>query len=430
MQRRGVGWLRKRAHEAATKNKARIPLRGFEYVETQQVNLPADPTIASASERETGALPNAPYMFQEDLRQYRSYNAYKLEALKARARFNADRKEGWWFKINELQAKSHYAQPNANVKTPSLEQRYVATRAIRSKVTKANKSAAPISESKIKALVDLEQLAAVDSLISVDAKTKNPDSAITGQFLEEQLAEILAHNGIFSALAKSGIDKFSPRENVAIEYAGNTQVLYGNEITPEDAQTQPKLHFSDDTGTYTTLAVSVDSGLDKPANYLHWAAVNNETIVDYLPFIPTRGTGYHRIVFLTFKNIDATKLKLQNNFNLEQRKYWTSSLPVNYQDSLVSIKFINTRWDRSVTTTFREVLQMKEPVYEFNDWPTKKRAPLTTYSQEDVSVTDVEASMPEESIYPGGGQPEEYQTSRVWSDFNQQWVYKKRQPGK
>ena len=83
-----------------------------------------------------------------------------------------------------------------------------------------------------------------------------------------------------------------------------------------------------------------------------------------------------------------------------------------------------------MTTTFRETLKMLEPVYEFGDWPDNKVAPMTTLSQDNVTIEQVEQMMPEEPIYPGGGQPEEYKTSRIWDEFNQQYTYKKRQGGR
>ena len=137
--------------------------------------------------------------------------------------FNSDSKEGWWFKINELQEKFTRPTPNSTSKNRVLEHRYRLTRALRADILLANQQATPITESKINALIDLDELAAVDNFQSNKQKSKNPDEAITGQFLEEQVVEVLAHNGIFTQLKI--FDEFSPSEDVEISF-GDLQVLY------------------------------------------------------------------------------------------------------------------------------------------------------------------------------------------------------------
>ena len=166
MSRQTVGWIAKRAKEAALKNKAKSPLRGFEYVELQGAGaLPPNPSIASASTRPTGKLPNAEYMYQEDLREYRSYAGYVREALKARARYNADNSEGWWLKVNEFQEKLN--APPAKPNKLAMDLRYRNTKKLRTAILKANAKAIPITQSKINAVIDLDELAAVDGYLQV-----------------------------------------------------------------------------------------------------------------------------------------------------------------------------------------------------------------------------------------------------------------------
>merc|ERR1712178_220108 len=417
MQRTGVGVIRKRAKEAALKNKAVSPLRGFEFVESQQTNLPPNPAVLSDTKRTGGPVPNQEHMFQEGLKPYNSYNSYVREALKAKHRFNSDRTEGWWLKINELQDKTYTIPENEKFRRKPIESRYKNSRSLRSAIEKGLTKATPITESKINCVVDLDELAAVDGMISENISSRNPDESVTGQFLEEQAIGILAFNGIFEGLHKAHIDKFSFAENVDIKY-GENSVEFGNEVTPSDSQIPPKIEYFDENGVYTSCLISLDSGIDKQSNYIHYLEHNGKGMIDYIPPFPTRGTGYHRMAFLVFKGLESPDISKIENVCLKKRKNWRHCLSEDYDDKLGCIKFFNSRWDKSVTETFKNCLKMKEPVYEFADWPTEQEAPMTTLSQDNVTIEQVENMMPDEPIYPGGGQPEEYKTSRIWDDFN------------
>lgn len=286
MQRSGVGILKQRAKEAALKNKARPPLKGFEFVESQQTNLPPNPAVPSDTKRTGGPIPNQEYMFQENLRPYNSYNGYVSEALKAKHRYNSDRSEGWWLKINELQEKSYLPAYNKVNERKPVQSRYKIARNLRSVIGKALLKATPTTQSKINCVVDLDELAAVDELISQNPLSKNPDESITGQFLEEQVVKILAHNGIFSSLVKNHIGKFTVSENVDIKF-GENSVSFGNEVTPFDCQLPPKVEYFDEAGVYTTVCVSLDSGIESNSHYLHFLEHNGKSLVDYVAPIPT-----------------------------------------------------------------------------------------------------------------------------------------------
>lgn len=57
---------------------------------------------------------------------------------------------------------------------------------------------------------------------------------------------------------------------------------------------------------------------------------------------------------------------------------------------------------------------------------------MTKYTQEGLPSKEVEKSMADEPIYPGGGQPKEYQTSSGMDDinFNKEVIHRRRKAGK
>jgi len=434
MKQLNAAQLKRKAYEAAINLKAKPPLKGFEFVDNFDQPLPLNVATKSTNFREKGPLPNAKYQYAENLPKYQSFQKYVSEATKARFRLNMDRKEGWWLKIAEFQ--KTFKLPLTGYERLTLNQKYKSTRKQRTKILKEVSEAKPVSTSRIQSYIDLDELHAVDHLKSVNVKSRDPDIALSGAYLQEPSLKILAHNGIFRDLKIDFVD-FS--ENIDIFFEQNSPVLYGNEIGVSNCLKPPKVNFQNPSSTdYTVSMISLDSGLDKRTNYLHWLAHwNSETqemeeVVKYMPVFPSRGTGYHRTCILIYKNLDRSNLVdpiktiVGNDFCLNKRENLGT-----FEGDLVSLRFMVNRWEpKTVSKIFAETLQMKEPVYEF-DFPNQVHLPaMTRQSQDRVSIQNVEAMMADEPIYPGLGQPEDYQVTKTWNEFNQSYVYKKRRAGK
>jgi len=460
----------KAAKLAATKFKAKSPLRGFEFVENIPDSPPADPSKRPINPKLRGELPNVRFQYKEDLPKYRSYDKYVNEAFKARMRYNNDSKEGWWLKLADLQDKSNLPtnitgyKTTASINMPSIGQRYRHTVKLRDEIRKNLKKTKPVTLSEINCVIDLNELSKIDNKLATKESTldkttnklsRNPDISLTGEFIEEQVVKILAHYNIFDDL---GIESFSARENVNIKY-NDSPVLYGNILTPSQTFNfeDLKLDFEDEKEKYTVAILSLDSGLENKDNYLHYLSHENETVVDYLPFFPTRGTGFHRIVLLIWKDIsegleldknlskdyilDHLDLKYDKSqpFDLQNRKV-TKKLFLNeseesakfLEQKLLAIRLFNTRWDKKVSNIFKEILKIKEPLYEFDfnkSREYKNTSPMTRYTEKRV-IEEIEDIMPEEPIYPGGGQPDDYLTSSCWNEFNGQFKHSRRKAGK
>ncbi|XP_071813222.1 large ribosomal subunit protein mL38-like isoform X2 [Apostichopus japonicus] len=179
---------------------------------------------------------------------------------------------------------------------------------------------------------------------------------------------------------------------------GFMPVYYGNVITPTEALKPPTVHYDCDAGNlWTLLMVNPDGHLIyNDAEYVHWMIGNipdeklseGDTIFDYLPVFPAKGTGYQRIVFLLFKQ--DGKVNYSDEIvplpcrSLPNRTFSTHEFYAKYQDVLtpVGLSFSQCRWDQSVTAIFHDTLDMREPIFEYDvpklpvlpqmKWPHRK----------------------------------------------------------
>ncbi|XP_023224273.1 39S ribosomal protein L38, mitochondrial-like [Centruroides sculpturatus] len=139
-----------------------------------------------------------------------------------------------------------------------------------------------------------------------------------------QIKKLAEHYGIYNDLFEYGY--FIPHVvmNIAFEYDDDLQtpVYYGNIINPSEASKAPSVVFeSTPNDLWTLVLTNLDGHLtDSNSEYLHWFIGNikgnnilsGEVICDYLQPFPPRGTGYHRLVFILYKQeaiVDYSKLK-------------------------------------------------------------------------------------------------------------------------
>lgn len=129
----------------------------------------------------------------------------------------------------------------------------------------------------------------------------------------KQIKKVAEHYGIFKHLYKEGY--FVPRLPMQILFNTNEEyqspVYYGNTIKPREATEAPEVQYeaADDT-LWTLILTNLDGNLHvRKSEYVHWCVSNipgnnlekGETLVQYLQPIPPKGTGYHRYVFVLYK---------------------------------------------------------------------------------------------------------------------------------
>lgn len=163
---------------------------------------------------------------------------------------------------------------------------------------------------KLKNDKKLEQLARNHKLEIDLAEARKEWLNTLGPFHKRQIAE---HYGIFEHLFGEGY--FIPYLNLEIHYdLGSDSVLpvcTGNVIKPAEAKDAPSVYYETDGNSLWTLALTnLDGHLTKSdKEYVHWLVANipgnciekGDTIAEYLRPFPLKGTGYHRYVFVLYK---------------------------------------------------------------------------------------------------------------------------------
>ncbi|XP_058830231.1 large ribosomal subunit protein mL38 [Topomyia yanbarensis] len=219
----------------------------------------------------------------------------------------------------------------------------------------------------------------------------------SGPFHVRRVAE---HYGIFEHLF--GAAYFVPRINLKIAFQNGdsaSPVYYGNVVKPAEANRQPEVHFdhtfdfkdrlgtgaeSSGTSLWTLVLTNPDGHFsENDKEYCHWFVANipngdvakGDKIVSYLQPIPPKGTGYHRHVFVLYKQekqLDMNEYKIDEvDVDLAARTFKTFDFYRKYQDDITpaGLAFFQSDWDASLIEFYHNVLKMKHPVYEY-DFPT------------------------------------------------------------
>uniref|UniRef100_UPI00398F7C52 large ribosomal subunit protein mL38 n=1 Tax=Pristiophorus japonicus TaxID=55135 RepID=UPI00398F7C52 len=209
------------------------------------------------------------------------------------------------------------------------------------------------------------------------------------------LRNIGEHYGVYRDLFNGAT--FVPRVMLRVQYDNEnyvTPVHHGNVVTPTEATDLPRVSFEAEEGSLWTLLLTNPDGhlRDNESEYIHWLVGNipgnavpeGEDICHYFPPFPAKGTGYHRCIFILFKQdkiIDFTEdSKPSPCHSLKMRTFKTFDFYKKHQDLLTpaGLSFFQCRWDESVTHTFHNLLDMKEPVFEY-DFPPVYHPPQKKY---------------------------------------------------
>ncbi|KAM4715491.1 large ribosomal subunit protein mL38 [Anableps anableps] len=299
----------------------------------------------------------------ESLEKYRSYTRYFRQAEEAK------NKPVWWktYRSYVEQADPEHGAERVDIGLPYRHPSRTEEVKERRHVMKENKRN-----------VELERASRLRTLkISLD-RVQQTWEKTRGPFDIKKLAD---HYGVFRDLFPMAY--FLPQVTLRISYSEGTdgQVHYGNQLMPTEAASAPRISFDAEGGSlWTLLLTSPDEHLlDNEAEYLHWLVGNipggavqaGEELCHYLPPFPARGTGFHRYVYILFKQEKPISfwedLRPSPCHSLVDRTFKTVDFYRKHQDDMTpaGLAFFQSQWDESVTNTFHNTLDMKEPVFEF-----------------------------------------------------------------
>ncbi|THD21918.1 Mitochondrial ribosomal protein L38 [Fasciola hepatica] len=187
----------------------------------------------------------------------------------------------------------------------------------------------------------------------------------------------------------------------------NIQPVYtGNMITAMHASIQPIIDLSlAPADCRWTLVMSCP---DEPINvakcktptneYVHWIVSNlgstkmdedsqfGDVIVPYLQPLPYVGTGFHRYIFVLYRqnngSIDFQSIKRNEIIKDlgKERAFNSLDFYHTFQSELtpVGLRFFQSCWDESVRLFYRNSLGAPEPIFEL-DWPSPQLPPQSRF---------------------------------------------------
>ncbi|XP_055031582.1 large ribosomal subunit protein mL38 isoform X3 [Misgurnus anguillicaudatus] len=302
----------------------------------------------------------------DSLEKYRSYTRY------VRAAEEADRRDVWWktYRKYRDEEKKEAVEP-VNIGLPYQRPSRTTEVRERRKVMMENKKNP-----------ELERADRLRNFRIPLDRVKAEWEKSNGPYHIQRLAE---HYGIYKDLFPMAY--FVPRVMLRVAYGddSNTVVHYGNCLTPNQATQAPQISFeAEKDSLWTLLLTSPDEHLmDSEQEYLHWlvgnipgnSVMSGEDICHYISPFPAKGTGFHRYVFILFKQDVpvnfSSHLRPSPCYCLKQRTFRTLDFYREYQDKITpaGLAFFQSQWDESVTNTFHELLNMREPVFDYERPP-------------------------------------------------------------
>ncbi|NXT00545.1 RM38 protein, partial [Jacana jacana] len=297
----------------------------------------------------------------ETLEKYRSFTRYFKLAEKE------SRKPRWW------QTYRQHTNPQPEPKTDIGLPR---DKLLRAKQIKERKKI--LRENHQNA--EMERAARLRTVLIPLDEVRAEWEKTSGPFHKQRVAE---RCGIFRDLFKGAT--FTPWVTLRVEYSQEDEdlvpVYYGNIVTPSEASSPPAVSYEAGEGSLWTLLLTNPDGhlRDTDSEYLHWLVTNipgndiksGKEICHYFPPFPARGTGYHRFIFLLFKQdcpIDFSEdVRPTPCHSLKMRTFSTFDFYRKHEGAMTpaGLVFFQSQWDSSVTSVFHQLLNMREPVFEF-----------------------------------------------------------------
>ncbi|NWR78689.1 RM38 protein, partial [Centropus unirufus] len=324
------------------------------------------PSLAAALCRRAaplGPMPNEDIDVSslETLEKYRSFTRYFELAEKE------SRKPRWWRTYRQY-CSPPAEEPKTDISLPRGKRLQAKEVKERKRILRENKQNA-----------EMERAARLRSVLIPLDEVRAEWEKTSGPFHKQRVAE---NCGIFRDLFKGAT--FTPWVSLRVEYDQDEHlvpVYYGNVVTPAEASSPPSVSYEADKGSLWTLLLTNPDGhlRDTDSEYLHWLMMNipgndvssGEEICHYLPPFPAMGTGYHRFVFLLFKQerpVDVSEdVRPKPCHSLKMRTFSTFDFYRKHEDAMTpaGLAFFQCQWDSSVTWVFHQLLNMREPVFEF-----------------------------------------------------------------
>nr|XP_033816179.1 39S ribosomal protein L38, mitochondrial isoform X2 [Geotrypetes seraphini] len=303
----------------------------------------------------------------EALEKYRSYARYFKAAEEER------KKTHWWKSCKQYLTEPQDEEEKIDIGLPYY-------RPSRSKVMKERKQIMKQNHQN----AELERTARLRTwLIPLD-EVKAEWERTRGPYQVQRIAE---HYGIYRDLFNGAF--FVPYIILRVAYSQNEElvmpVYHGNVVTASEASSPPRVMYEAEEGSLWTLLLTNPDGhlRETEAEYVHWLVGNipgnqvasGEEVCHYFPPFPAKGTGYHRHIFILFKQnrpIDfGTDLRPVPCHSLKMRTFKTIDFYRKHEDHMTpaGLAFFQCKWEASVTQVYHHLLDMKEPVFEFERPP-------------------------------------------------------------
>jgi len=162
---------------------------------------------------------------------------------------------------------------------------------------------------------------------------------------------------------------------------GNTNIHRGNIVSPTELLFPPTiLNYQGIEDHFTTLVLSNLDGhpLDSSKEILHWVVANipdddvsqGDTIVEYLPPTPWKGTGFHRFVFTLYKHESTFNYSnIVDTNTLGSRTLSSCDISSTLDMTPVGLAWCQSEWDSSVANTCSYLVDISgEPIFDFEDY--------------------------------------------------------------
>nr|XP_028572765.1 39S ribosomal protein L38, mitochondrial isoform X1 [Podarcis muralis] len=302
----------------------------------------------------------------EVLEKYRVFTRYFKEAEKAQ------KKPQWWKTYRRYVTPKQDEEAKIDIGLPYSPPPWKKTLKERKAIMKQNR-------------VELEKASRLRKLLIPLDDVRAEWERTFGPSHRQRVAE---HYGLYRDLFDDAF--FVPQVPLRVEYNQDDEyvmpVYHGNMVTPTEAFNPPRVSFEADEGSlWTLLLTNLDGHLrDADSEYLHWLVTNipgnkmemGKEICHYFPTFPARGTGYHRFVFLLFKQLHPIDFTEDERpvpcHSLQMRTFKTFDFYKKHQSDMTpaGLAFFQCQWDDSVTRVFHHLLDMKEPVFDFVRPPT------------------------------------------------------------
>lgn len=195
---------------------------------------------------------------------------------------------------------------------------------------------------------------------------------------------------------------------------GKMVSFWGNEIPVENMREAPEFKLKHGDGSFYTVVISsLDSNFmdhdGSTPEILHYAVSNitadnsGDTLCSYLPPIPAKGSGFHRLVCTVYhhsEELDASKLSIDGS-SLSNRQFSSAHFLKENEEILTpaAFRFSQVQWDESVSETFSKLLEMPEPKFAYEareEFPLSRPAGLPS----GIEMPVIKSWYPKEPKYP------------------------------